>query len=95
MQQLKSKYPGRVVKVSDSVAQAEPLLHLKGLHQSLKALDKGVSPGTGGLRPEYLVTLAEVMDGGKMSFLEEFGLKYLGGQLPPWFYCVWLSVNTV
>ena len=39
--------------------------------------------------------LAEKMKKGEMELLEEFGRKYLQGDLPPWFYVVWLSVQTV
>ena len=31
----------------------------------------------------------------QMLLLENFGLRYLGGELPPWFYQVWLTVMTV
>ena len=30
-----------------------------------------------------------------MFLLEQFGLRYLTGQLPPWWYKVWLSLTTV
>ena len=58
-------------------------------------LEHGVSPGTGGLRAEYLTVLAEQLEEEDMLLLEEFGMKYLGGLLPCWFYPVWLTVQTV
>ena len=30
-----------------------------------------------------------------MSKLEEFGMRYLAGQLPPWWYRIWMTVATV
>ena len=55
----------------------------------------GKSPGTGGMRPEYLKVLAEEMTNEQFHLLESFGMKYLCGNLPPWFYEVWLTVMTV
>ena len=54
-----------------------------------------MSSGTGGLRPEYLTCLAEIWSDEDMAKLEEFGMRYLNGQLPTWFYRVWLTVTTV
>ena len=58
-------------------------------------LSPGVSPGTGGMRPEYLICLADVWEDWQMERLEQFGIRYLSGQLPPWWYKVWLSLTTV
>ena len=68
---------------------------MKGLRSALLNVKKGGSPGTGGLRAEYLVTLAETLDEAQMGLLEEFGLRYLQGQLPNWFYSVFLSSQAV
>ena len=92
--QLASKYPAAEGELPE-VTRASPIDHLMGLRDSLLTLDKAISPGTGGLRPEYLVTIAEIMDGQQMSMLEDFGLRYLRGELPHWFTAVWLTVNTV
>ena len=69
--------------------------NMKGLRDILLGLDRCVSPGTGGLRGEFLTDLAEGMDQSQMDLLEEFVMKFLCGILPPWFYKVWLSVQTV
>ena len=69
--------------------------NLNGLRESLLQLERGKSPGAGGLRPEFLFILAEMMTEAQMDLFEEFGMRYLGGELPPWFYEVWLSVTTV
>ena len=94
-EQVKKKYPDRKVVFSVEVTKDSPVENLKGLRDSLLSLRKGVSPGTGGLRPEFLKTLAEIMDPTQMSLLEDFGMRYLRGDLPAWFYKVWLSVQSV
>ena len=94
-EQVKAKYPDRKVVLPATVTKDSPVENLKGLRESLLSLRKGVSPGTGGLRPEFLITLAEVMDPTQMSLLEDFGMRYLSGDLPAWFYKVWLSVQSV
>ena len=47
------------------------------------------------MRGEFLTTLAEVMQEGEMTRLEDFCMLYLTGSLPAWFYGVWGSVTTV
>ena len=47
------------------------------------------------MRPEFLRVLGEDMEEEDMAILEEFGLAYLQGDLPKWFYPVWLTVQTV
>ena len=78
-----------------TVEKGQAVDNLKGLRENLKQLKGGVSPGCGRLRPEYLVVLGEKMEREEMELLEEFGMKYLQGDLPPWFYRVWLSVQAV
>ena len=69
--------------------------NLRGLWDSLLSLKTGGSPGSGGLRAEYLITLAQTLDGDRMGCLEGFGLRYLRGELPPWFYSVFLANQSV
>ena len=95
LSQLKEKYPSRGRELPLRVEKGQAVDNLKGLRENLAQLKGGVSPGSGGLRPEYLVVLAEKMEREEMELLEEFGMKYLQGDLPPWFYTVWLSVQTV
>ena len=44
---------------------------------------------------EYLITLAEKLDDDRMLALESFGLRYLRGDLSPWFYTVFLASQSV
>ena len=39
--------------------------------------------------------LAEIGEEEDISLLESFSLRYVNGELPPWFYKVWNSVTTV
>ena len=68
---------------------------LVGLRDDLSNLERGVAPGCGGLRNEFLTVLGLKMNQEQMPLLEQFGVKYLNGDLPEWFYCVWLSVETL
>ena len=95
LEQMRSKYPSREINLPYNVTKGKCIDNLKGLREALLALDKGVAPGIGGLRPEFLLVLGEKMEEQQMHLLEQFGLKYLHGDLPEWFYVVWLSVQTV
>ena len=95
MKQVKTKYPDRGRPLPETVAWGKPVDNLKGLRESLLQLERGKSPGTGGLRSEFLIVLAEFMTDQQMESFENFGLRYLCGELPAWFYQVWLSVMTV
>jgi hypothetical protein len=68
---------------------------LGGLREDLSNLERGIAPGCGGLRNEFLKVLALKMSQEQMQLLEQFGVKYLNGELPEWFYCVWLSVESL
>ena len=93
--QLKAKYPSRGMPLPERVTRGQAVDSLRGLREALLGLEPGISPGTGGLRAEYLIVLAERMEDEDMSRLENFGMKYLSGGLEDWFYPVWLTVQTV
>ena len=95
LDQLKAKFPIRRNSLPISVPKVSPIDSFTGLRQSLLALEPGKSPGSGGMRPEYLVALSERMEEEELRLLEEFGLAYTAGQLPGWFYRLWLSTQTV
>ena len=95
MAALRAKYVERGKDLPDTVTIGQPVDSLGGLKEALLSLPTGVSPGTGGLRGEFLTSLAEVWDENSMGLLEDFGMMYLNGQLPPWWYRVWGSVTTV
>ena len=61
----------------------------------MSGLKAGVAPGCGGLRPEYAVLLGQLLSAGGMEITEKFGMDYLPGQLPDWFYRVIETVQTV
>ena len=95
--QLKEKFPARQDVLPASVPLHTPIDSFAGLRESLLSQDanRGSSPGSGGMRPEYLVALGERLDEREMENLEEFGLKYVAGKLPAWLYRLWLSTQTV
>ena len=95
LQQMEAKYPERGHPLPTEVSRGQCVDNLRGLRGVLLDLNAGVSPGTGGMGPEYLTCLAEVWGEEQMDLLEQFGLRYLTGQLPPWWYKVWLSLTTV
>ena len=61
---------------------------MRNLSDSWLALKAGVAPGTGQLRPEFLVTLAEVWEEGCSSWdmVDSFARKHVSGIFPPWYY---------
>ena len=88
-EQVQSKYPARKQVIPTNIPKQCPVDNLRGLRDTLLALRRGKSPGAGGLRPEFLKALAEVFEPGQMALLEDFGLRYLRGDLPAWWYAVW------
>ena len=89
---MAAKYPDRGAPLPASVTRGQCVDSLHGLRDVLLGLEGGQSAGTGGLRPEYLTCLAEVWGEEDMTKLEDFGMRYLAGKLPPWWYRVWLTV---
>ena len=83
--QLLSKYPVRGRQLPHTVTKGKCVDSLKGIRERLLNQKGGGSPGTGGLRSEFLKVLAEKMDD-RIDLLESFGLRYLWGELPAWFY---------
>ena len=95
MASLKSKYVKRGRQLPATVTVGQPVDSVNGLKEMLLELGTGTSPGTGGMRGEFLTCLAEVWSEEEMARLEDFSMLYLTGALPAWFYKVWGSVTTV
>ena len=94
-QQMEQKYPDRGHPLPETVSRGQCVDNLHGLREVLLGLEGGVSPGTGGLRPEYLTCAAEVWGEELMAYCEQFGMRYLNGMLPAWWYKVWKTLTTV
>ena len=94
---LKKKYPSRSREIPESVAKGEAVVSMKNMRNIFLSLKGGVAAGSGGLRPEYLVTVAEHFeeDDPFWDFLEYFCLSYVNAKLPPWFYKSVMTVQTV
>ena len=69
-EQVAAKYPVRGRELPETVRKDSPVPNMVGLRDSWLKLEKGVSPGSGGLRPQFLITVAEVMDEVKMNLLQ-------------------------
>ena len=93
-QQLQDKHPARSRELP-RVERGQCVEGFGGLREDLKGLEDGVAPGTGGLRNEYLKILADKMSGEQMQLMEAFGMKYVNGELPEWFYVVWMTVQAI
>ena len=95
MAALRSKYIARSRPLPATVTRGQCVDSLSWLKEAFLGLEPGTSPGTGGMRGEYLACLAEVWGDGEMGLMEEFAMDYLSAKLPPWFSRVWATVTTV
>ena len=94
---MESKYPARSQPMPEQVIKGKAVENLKNLRDSFLGLKPGTAPGTGQLRPEYLISLAKTWreDSTHWSNLESFSLRYINAMLPPWFCKCCLTVETV
>ena len=85
---MASKYQERNTVFPERVVKGKTVEHLRGLRESFLNMSKrrGKAPGTGGLRCEFNQILGELLGDEHMVLLEEFGLRYLHGELQAWFY---------
>ena len=93
--QMKIKFPQREDPLEESVPKVAPIDSFSCLREALLSLQPGSSPGCGGCRPEYLMALGEQMEQSELELMEHFILAYAAGDLPAWFYRLWLSLSTV
>ena len=92
---LRTKFPARQRPMPATATKGQIVDNLGGLREALVALELGSAPGTGGMRPEFLVTLGKEMNDEDMGRLEEHGMSYLNGAYPPWFYRAEAVITTV
>ena len=97
---LKSKYPSRGREMQTHVIKGTPVDNFNMISGAFYNLKSGVAPGTGGMRPEFLVTLAEVWDEENSNInawdlVNYFCMQYVSGGMPPWFYQSVMTVETV
>ena len=95
LQQLRDKFPNRQDDLPAMVPHTSAIDSFPDLREKLLALEPSKSPGSGGCKPEYLTALGERMEDSEIGLLEDFCLAYTSGSLPPWFYVLWLSLETV
>ena len=95
MAALSAKYVARVRELPKQVSKGKCIESAAGLRELWLDLEPGVSPGTGGMRGEFLTCLAEVWEEEEMERFQQFVMLYLTAELPPWFFRVWAAVSTV
>ena len=93
--QLSLKFPGRKQALPKAVPKINPIDHFIDLRASLLSTTSGTAPGAGGIRNEFLQALGERLEDSEIKLLEEFGLAFVVGDLPGWFYVVWQTLQTV
>ena len=92
---LKSKFVQRVRQLPSQVTKGQSVDQLNLLREALLDLEKGKAAGPGGMRPEFLVVLGEVLSEGDIDRLEQHSLRCLNGSYPPWFHSCLGVVTTV
>ena len=94
---LQSKYPCRGKQMPASVTKGQAVYSMKQLRNAFLRLRGGVAPGTGQLRPGFLITLAEVWeeDDEIWNRVNDFAMRHVQGAFPPWYYKVCMTVETV
>ena len=94
-QQMAAKYPARVKEIPARVLKGQAVPNFRGLRKGLDTRRRRRSAGCGGLRGEFLRVVGEQLEAEHMRLLEDWAQRFLQGELPPWFYEVWLSIQTV
>ena len=94
-----SNYPARRKQLPALVSKGIAVDSFKTIQNALMNLKVGVAPGTGGFRPEFLLSLTEVWKEdehqGVWDMVNYFCMQYVGRGLPPWFYKSVMTVETV
>lgn len=94
---LQSKYPVRGRDMPVQVTKGLAVFSMMPLREAFLTLKGGVAPGTGQLRPEFLVTLAEVWEEGTdvWEMVNNFAMRHIQGNFPPWYFKACMTVETV
>ena len=72
VEQLRVKFPQRCHNLPISVPKVAAIESFGGLRESLLSLEPGTSPRSGGMRPEYLAAMGEMLEPAKVELLERF-----------------------
>lgn len=96
---LMSKYPARGRQLPSFVSKGTAVDSFRTIQNALMNLKVGVAPGTGGFRPEFLLSLTDVWKEdehqGVWDMVNYFCMQYISGGMPPWFYKSVMTVETV
>ena len=93
--ELQEKFKPRQHAMPLSMKRVKPIQSFWSWKESLLSQEPGKSPGCGGMRPEYLTAFGEGLDDEELQLLEQFGLPCINGEIPPWLYGLWLTLQTV
>ena len=85
----------RCRNIATTVIKGPCVENLFDLKERLKNLPWAVAPGAGGLRAEFLISIAENFDAYQMDLLESFCMRYFTGALTACYYNVSKEVTTV
>ena len=92
---IKEKYPPRKHEIRMDINKQTPVDNYKGMVNRLTKLRKGASPGSGGMRPEFIISWSKEFNEVQTANLEHFAFKHTSGSFPAWWYTVWSTVQTV
>lgn len=93
---LQSKFPPRSRPLPLSIPRGVCVEGLGNiLKDSMLQIVRGTASGPGGGRGEYLIFLAQQWNPEQFRRFENFSLKLMHGELPPWFNKVMRSISTV
>ena len=96
---LQAKYPLRGRNMPEQVTKGLAVDSMMPLKEAFLTLKGGVAPGTGQLRSEFLVALAEVWEEGENAnaweLVDNFAMRHIQGKFPPWYYKACMTVETV
>ena len=92
---LRSKFVERVRPLPNSVFQGQAVDEVGGLRELFGDLERGKAAGPGGMRPEFLVVLGQVLGEEDMERLERHATRCLNGLYPAWFHRCLGAVTTV
>ena len=94
---LQSKYHKRGRNLPAKWTKGLAVDSMMPLREAFLNIKGGVAPGTGQLRPEFLVMLAEVWEEGTnvWEMVNNFAMRHIQGNFPPWYFKAFMTVETV
>ena len=95
MDTLRAKFVARGRPLPTSVTRGQSVDQIRELREALLDLERGSASGPGGMKPDFLIALGEVLEEEDMARLEQHSLRCLNGDYPAWFHTCLGAVTTV